>query len=125
MRGKEKIMENIQGEPLFSMRFHISRIKTPEELKINTPKDIKTQEGIEQMREIGSSKRQTDSFLEEPKIYLNLCTSDRVLPPITKSMDIADPNNDKTWSRIPMSLSKPGERESLMGLKYISLSLYI
>lgn len=49
------------------------------------------------------------------KIYLNVCFNDKMLPPLNKTKDFADPMNDNTWQIIPMAFSEPVKRKNLLG----------
>ena len=63
--------------------------------------------------------------LEEPKIYLNVVYSDKILSPLDRKRDIADPKNDKEWQIIPIVFTEPKQRKSLDGLQCIHYDAHV
>ena len=70
------------------------------------------------------SQEITESFTNNPdvgepldthKIYLNIVHHERVIPPLSKSRDLADPKNDGTWQSIPIVFTEPVKRRSMSG----------
>ena len=48
------------------------------------------------------SEDQTDKPLDQPKIYLNILSHDKVVPPLKENKEYADKKNDKEWRIIPI-----------------------
>lgn len=40
-------------------------------------------------------------------LYVNICYTDSVIPPLKDNNELADPKDDSTWKLIPFSFTKP------------------
>lgn len=63
--------------------------------------------------------------LEQPKLYLNILHSDKVVKPLLQNREQADPNDDSTWKIIPISFGQNKERWSESGKKCIHIDAYV
>jgi len=57
--------------------------------------------------------KETTDPLDSPKIYVNVVYADKVLPPLNKNKDFADPKDDRTWFIIPVVFTEPKTRKNL------------
>lgn len=67
----------------------------------------------------------SDTALAQPKIYLNILYHNKVISPLRKDREFADPKDDKTWAIIPMTFSPSHERWSGSGKKCIHVDAYV
>ena len=63
--------------------------------------------------------------LDQPKIYLNICYHDKVLPPLKKDRTVASATDDKEWQIIPISWGQSKERWSGSGMKCIHIDGFV
>lgn len=57
-------------------------------------------------------------------LYVNLCHTDKIIPPLKDDNELADPKNDSTWKLIPYSFSKQIELPS-KSLKKIAVDMHV
>jgi hypothetical protein len=53
--------------------------------------------GSKEIEESFVSNKETSDPLESHKLYLNIVYHDRIIPPLNKDREFADPKNEKTW----------------------------
>ena len=63
--------------------------------------------------------------MEEPKIYLNICYNDKVVKPLTRQLELADPTNDQEWHIIPMAFTEPQYGKTIDGLQCIYYDTHV
>ena len=51
--------------------------------------------------------------MDGPKLYLNVVHHERVLPPLNKDKEFADPSNDSTWNVIPIAFTVGVKRKNI------------
>lgn len=61
--------------------------------------DISEQEVI---KESFVHNKETTDPLDSPKFYVNVVYADKVLPPLDKNREFANPNDDSTWLILPV-----------------------
>lgn len=83
---------------------------------------------FDQAAEVSKSfleNQDSGTALEQPKIYLNILYHDKVVPPLLKSREYADPKNDGGWAIIPTSFGPSKERWSGSGMKCIHVDAHV
>ena len=71
----------------------------------------------EQMKESFSANKDVSEPLDGPKLYLNIVHHERVLPPLTKDKDFANPDDDKDWRIIPIVFTVPLKRTNMSNIE--------
>ena len=69
------------------------------------------------MKESFPDSKQQGEPLDGPKLYLNIVHHDRVLPPLTKEKEIANPDDDALWRVIPIVFTVPLKRRNLANIE--------
>ena len=125
----EKKAQTIQSEPAFCIKFLVA--KKIEE-KDKKSKKQKEESGIKmfdfhssQIKESFADNQEKNDPLEEPKIYLNVVFHEKVLTPLNKNRDLADPKNDREWMIIPMIFTEGKKRKNIEGIECITYDVHI
>lgn len=125
--NKERELKRIvEGQPICSIKILVAKIVVKSENK-NLSDTIKLFD-FEQTSEIKDSFLENEDHgepLDQPKLYLNVVYSDKVIGPLLKDRELADPKDDKTWAVIPISFGQNKERWSGAGKKCIHIDAYV
>jgi PIH1 N-terminal domain len=78
-----------------------------------------------QIKESFADNQEKNDPLEEPKIYLNVVFHEKVLTPLNKNRDLADPKNDRDWMIIPMIFTEGKKRKNIEGIECITYDVHI
>ena len=65
------------------------------------------------MKESFSATKDKGEPLDGPKLYLNVVHHERVLPPLTKDKNFANPDDDQDWRIIPIVFTVPLKRTNM------------
>lgn len=123
-REKKRI---ITGTPLCVLKILVSKIIVQKKEK-NLSDSIKLfdfDQNAELNMNIVESQDQGEKALEQPKIYLNILSHEKVVPPLKKDRTFADPKSDKEWAIIPMHFQPSKESWSGSGMKRIHVDCYL
>jgi hypothetical protein len=110
-----QLKNTINSDPYFSFSVRPAKL-------VDTTKKVEKKEDIK-LFDFGSSEIK-ESFvnnvdagdpLDSHKLYLNIIFHDRILPPLNKDRDFANPKDDKTWQIIPIAFTEPVKRKSHSG----------
>lgn len=69
--------------------------------------------------------KDTADPLHSPKLYVNLVYADKVLPPLNKNKDFADPKDDNTWQIIPIVFTEGKTRRNLQNIDCIHFDAHV
>mgnify|MGYP006950313032 CR=1 FL=1 len=106
----------INSEPYFSFSVRPSKINDLSAQKEKPKDDIKLFDfGSAEIKESFVNNADSGEPLQSHKIYLNIVYHDRIIPPLNKDRDFANPKDDKTWQIIPIAFTDPVTRKSPSG----------
>jgi hypothetical protein len=63
--------------------------------------------------------------LDSPKLYVNVVYADKVLPPLDKNKNPANPKDDTTWQIIPIVFTEPKKRRNLSNVECIHYDAHV
>ena len=69
--------------------------------------------------------KETTDPLDNPKFYVNLVFADKVLPPLNKNKEFANPKDDSTWQIIPVVFTQPKTRKNLANIECIHYDAHV
>ena len=69
------------------------------------------------MKESWQSNKEQSEPLDGPKLYLNIVHHERVLPPLTKEKNFANPDDDSDWRIIPVVFTVPLKRNNMSNIE--------
>ena len=122
-RKAEEEKFSVESQPHFCFSIRPARILSDEEKNsmraAASPNEVK-------LFDVGEKDIIKESFLhndeksdpiESTKFYVNVVYADKVLPPLDKNKDFANPKDDGTWMIIPIVFSEAKKRKNLSNVE--------